>query len=248
MLARVKAGIRASERPNFVVYTLDRRDTVDGVPDFLNSYRLRVWCRTSDRAALSRRVTGTRATGPAEYIVPAFDKPIDPGPPTADLLDVIRQTQSPVLPSPAPAGAPAIIGSVSVVIERDYHVTYAGRDGGDDHLRLEARRDPDRNRLTDLYVDRTSYAVHRAVASDHLYVEGRSIPERFEIDFGLQDGTPVMQSIHGQTDYAALGPRDRDEAFHEVTYRFTDIAFPADLPAWYFAPKQYGEHRSELPT
>lgn len=246
ILLRVKAGLRASERPNFIVYTLVRRDSIDNVPDFLNSYSLRIWCRASDSAALSRRVGGTRARGPAEFITPAFDKPIDPGPPTADLLDVIRQTQGPV-PRASEPGAPAVIGSVSVVIERNYHVTFAGIDGADDHLRLEARRDPDRNRLTDLYVDRDTYALHRAIANDHLYVDGRVIPERFEIDFGLHDGVPVITTIYGQTDYAALGAADRGVAFHEVRYRFEDVTFPAALPAWYFEPARYGEHRAELP-
>src|ERR1035438_218979 len=107
----------------------------------------------------------SRATGGAAFIVPAFDQPVDPGPPTADLLDAIRQTHAAVpTPSPAatPANAPHVIGSVSVVIESNYHVTFAGIDGNDDHLHLEARRDPERNRLTDLYVDRNTYALHRS--------------------------------------------------------------------------------------
>lgn len=245
ILARVKAGLRSHERPPYVVYTLVRREALDNIPDFLNSYTLRIWCRTADNAALSRRAFGSRATGDAQFITPAFDKPIDPGPPTADLLDVIRQTQGAATPAP---GSPPVIGSVSVVIETNYHVTFAGIDGGDDHLRLEARRDPDRNRLTDLYVDRTTYALHRAVAHDHLYTDNRTIAERFEIDFGTHEGVPVITAIHGQTDYAALDAHDAGEPLHEVQYRFEDIAFPADLPTWYFEPAQYGAHRAEYPV
>jgi hypothetical protein len=150
------------------------------------------------------------------------------GPPTSDLLDVIRQTLAPE-PQPAPS-APRVIGSVSVVIETNYHVTFAGVDGDDDHLRLEARRDPDRNRLTDLYVDRVTYRLHRAVAHDHLYSRGRVTPQRFEIDFGASEGVPVITAIRGQT------------------YRFEDIRFPGELPAWYFQPTDYKAHRSELPS
>jgi hypothetical protein len=245
ILARVKAGLRTHERPPYVSYTLVRRESLDNVPDFLNSYTLRIWCRTADNAALSRRAFGVRAIGDAEFITPAFDKPIDPGPPTADLLDVIRQAQGVATPAPS---SPPVIGSVSVIIETNYHVSFVGIDGADDHLRLEARRDPERNRLTDLYVDRMTSALHRAVAHDHLYTEGRTIAERFEIDFGVRDGVPVITTIHGQTDYAALDPRDAGEPFHEVNYRFQDVAFPADLPAWYFEPAQYGAHRMEYPT
>jgi hypothetical protein len=247
ILARVKAGLRAHERPPYVVYTLVRHDTLDHVPDLLNSYTLRIWCRTADSAALARRVVGSRTTGAVAFITPAFDRPIDPGPPTADLLDVIRETHGPPTPAPDP-NAPRIIGSVSVVIETNYHVTYAGVDGADDHLRLEARRDPERNRLTDLYVDRASSVLHRAIARDHLYAEGRTIPERFEMVFGLHDGVPVISAIHGQTDDAALDPRDAGVAFNEVDYRFEDIEFPPDLPAWYFDPAHYGAHRGEYPV
>jgi len=252
ILARVKAGLRMHERPSYVVYTLVRHDAIDNIPDLLNSYTLRIWCRTADNAALSRRAFGSRTVGNAEFITPAFDKPIDPGPPTADLLDVIRQTEGTATPSPATpapsASLPPVIGSVSIVIETNYRVTSAGIDGGDDHLRLEARRDPDRNRLTDLYVDRSSYVLHRAVAHDHLYTDGRAIPERFEIDFGMREGVPVITAIHGQTDYTALDARNAGVPLHEVDYRFEGIAFPADLPAWYFDPRQYGAHRSELPV
>jgi hypothetical protein len=243
ILARVKAGLRASELPPYVSYTLVRRDTVGGVPDALNSSTLRIWCRSADSAALSRRVSGSETSGKAEFIVPAFDKPVDPGPPTANLLDVIHQTPAPAPPQPG-AHAPRVIGSVSVVVETNYHVTFAGIDGDDDHLHLEARRDPDRNRLTDLYVDRFSYALHRAVARDHLYSAGRVIPQRFEIVFGLQDGVPVITAIDARTEMTALDAR---EPSREITYRFEDIRFPADLPAWYFQPANYGAHRSELP-
>jgi hypothetical protein len=247
ILTRVKAGLRAHERPAYVTYTLVRRESLDGIPDLYDSYTLRIWCRTSDSAALSRRAFNGRTFGPAEFIRPEFDKPIDPGPPTADLLDVIRQTQGPATPPPDP-NAPRVIGSVSVAIETNYRVTYAGTDGNDDHLRLEPRRDADRNRLTDIFVDRDSFAIHRAVAHDHLYIEERTIPERFEIDFGAHDGVPVITSIHGQTDYAALDAHDRGEPLHEVSYRFEDVAFPADLPDWYFEPAQYGPHHEELPS
>jgi hypothetical protein len=245
ILARVKAGLRAQQRPPYVVYTIARRDTVDGVPDFADTYRLRVWCRTADDAALSRVVFGSRTVGDANFIRPQFDRPIDPGPPTADLLDVLGQ--SPPSAPPAMPGV-AVIGAVSAYVETNYHVTYAGLDHGDVHVKLEARRDPDRNRLTDLYVDGSSLELHRAVAHDHLYEQwpARAIPERFEIEFGAVDGVPVIVAIHGQTDVGALEPRD-SEPFRETDYRFEEIAFPTELPDWYFDPQSYGAHRAEFP-
>jgi hypothetical protein len=248
ILVRVKAGLRSVDRPPFVAYTLVRHDTVDGVPDFLDSYTLRIWCRTSDSGALSRRVIGAHALGPAEFIVPAFDKPIDPGPPTADLLDVIRQAQPADSGPPADRAAkPPPIGSVLTIIESTYHVVLAGNDGSDYHLRLVALRDPDRNRLTDLYVDRTTYALHRAVAHDHLYAAGDAIPVRFEIEFGDVAGVPVIVAIHGQTDTGLARWRIGAGLEQTVDYRFEDVRFPADLPAWYFEPAHYGEHRDEFP-
>ena len=57
ILAQAKAVFRAPARPPFVAYTLVRRDTHAGVPDFENSYALKLWCRASDRSALARRVS-----------------------------------------------------------------------------------------------------------------------------------------------------------------------------------------------
>jgi hypothetical protein len=245
ILARVKAQWRTRQPPPYVAYTLVRHDTFNGEPDLADSYTLRIWCRTADNAALSRRVFGSRVRGNAEFIMPAFDKPIDPGPPTADLLAVMRSSEP--TPTPSAPGSVPLIGSVASVIETTYDVSVVGSDATDVHLQLRARRDPDRNRLTDLYVDRRSYAIDRAVAHDHLYAAGQAIPQRFEIDFGAAADIPVIRSIHGQTDYAELDVRS-GEPLYEVDYRFENIVFPSTLPPWYFEPARYGEHRAELPV
>jgi len=246
ILGRVRAAFHAQTRPPFVAYTLVRRDKLNGRPDFDNSYTLRVWCRTSDRAALARRVRDGRPGDP-EFIRPEFDKPIDPGPPTADVFEALAPHR--VAPTPAPdASGPPVIGSVAVLIEFDYIAAYAGVDGHDYHLTLVPRRDPERNRLSDIYVDRDSYALTRAVAHDHLYVEGAAIPERFEVDFGTLGTLPVITEIHGRTEFSAmrydLGGRTD---FHEVDYRFTNVTFPPALPDWYFDPATYGAHRRDAP-
>ncbi|GAC1419027.1 MAG: hypothetical protein NVSMB64_28520 [Candidatus Velthaea sp.] len=246
ILGRVKSAFRARPKPPFVVYTLERRDRLDGAPDFLNSYTLRIWYRTSDRAALARRVAGGRVTGELEFIHPEFDKPVDPGPPTADVFESLVPRS---IPSPAPSGAFPRIGSVAVLIEREYTAEYAGAQGSDDHLKLTPRRDPENNRLTDVYVDRRTSMLSRAVSRDHLYSNGRAIPERFEVEFGLQGDVPVITAIRGRTDYSQLTGAQRGYVpFHEVDYRFTAIEFPPELPAWYFDPGQYGAHRADAPV
>ncbi|MFN2459628.1 MAG: hypothetical protein ABR591_02885 [Candidatus Velthaea sp.] len=141
------------------------------------------------------------------------------------------------------------IGSVAVASDYDYAARDAGIDGNDYHLALTARRDPRRNRLRDIYVDRTTFALTRAIAHDHLYTERGPIPERFELRFAQIDGVAVITSIQGRTDFAELGPAERGATRDYATeYRFTDICFPATLPAWYFEPATYGAHRSEAPA
>jgi len=245
ILGRVRAGFHAQPRPPYVVYTLIRRDKLNGAPDFYNSYNLRIWCRTSDRGALSRRIVDNRA-GDMDFIRPEFDKPIDPGPPTADVFEALASRRIDATPAPDASAAP-VIASVAVLIEFDYFANYAGIDGHDYHLKLTPKRDPERNRLTDVYVDRESYVLTRAVAHDHLFVEGAAIPERFEVDFGTLEGVPVITEIHGRTDYGAMTYDRGSTPFHEIDYRFTNVAFPATLPDWYFDPKSYGAHRAEAP-
>jgi hypothetical protein len=244
ILGRVRAAFHAQPRPPYVVYTLIRHDKLNGAPDFYNSYNLRIWCRTSDRAALSRRLIDNRP-GDMEFIRPEFDKPIDPGPPTADIFEALAPHHLAATPAPDASAAP-VIGSVAVLIEFDYFAEYAGIDGHDYHLKLTPKRDPERNRLSDVYVDRDTYTLTRAVAHDHLYVEGAAIPERFEVDFGTLGDVPVITEIHGRTDYAAM-THDLGSAFHEIDYRFTNVRFPTTLPDWYFDPKTYGAHRAEAP-
>jgi hypothetical protein len=245
ILGRVRAAFHARPRPPYVIYTLARHDKLDFAPDFANSYTLRIWCRTSDNAALARRIMDGEAQ-PAQFIHPEFDKPIDPGPPTADIFAVLASHRASETPSPD-ASSPPVIGSVAVLIEFDYIATYAGIDAGSYHLVLVARRDPERNRLTDVYVDRETYALTHAVAHDHLYAMGTEIPERFEVNFGTVGVVPVITTIHGNTDYAAMTTDRGAYPYHETDYRFTKIEFPATLPGWYFDPTTYGAHRKDFP-
>jgi hypothetical protein len=243
ILARAKAVFRAHARPPFVTYTVVRRDAHAGAPDFENSYTLKVWCRASDRSALTRRAWRGVAYGSIGNITVAFDGYVDPGPPTADIFEralfAPRPSPAPTRPEPSDSPLP-VIGGVVVSTDYDYRVTALRRDGETWHLSLAAKRDPDRNRLDDLWVDAATYEVARIRVRDHLYLGlgGQSIEDEFDVRFTLRDGLPLIASIHGQT---------REGEF-ETDYTFADVDFPASLPGWYFEPRRYGLHRDEAPS
>jgi hypothetical protein len=254
ILARVKSVFRSYRRPPYVTYTLVRRDHHNGQIDFPNSYALKVWCRTSDRSALTRRVWKGKAYGDLENITVMFDKEVDPGPPTADMFEkrlfgtfFARRDPSPSPPAPSDSAAPPDaatplpeIGRVAA-LDGDYRTVRVARDGALLHLWLVPKSDPDRNRLDEIWVDATSYDLRRARVRDHLYLglTGQSLDDEFDVRFAPgPGGVPLIASIHGHT--------GGDQ--YETDYTFLDVTFPATLPAWYFAPKQYGLHRADAPA
>lgn len=241
LLARVKSVFRAHDRPPYLVYTLIRRDRHDGVPDFENSYTLRIWCRTADRSALTRRMWNGKPYGGMDSITVAFDGVVDPGPPTADIFE--RALFAPPSPLPAPDPSPLslpTIGSTSVTKDFDYRVVRADRDGTLWRIVLEPKRDPFRNRLDELWVDAATFEIRRMRSRDHLYfgLSGQSVEDEYDGHFTERDGLPMLASIHGETAWGG----------YETDYTFTDISFPPTLPAWYFDPKSYGAHRSDAPA
>ena len=240
--------------PPFVTYTLVRKQTLDdGYPDLVNSYTYHVWCRTSDRAALGRKVYRGSARGPLEFLRPSFNEPWDPGPPTADLFEPapLHPHTNPrtFVPTPEPTGTmPPVIASVTVLGEFDYRVTRVVNEGHLIHVSLQPRRDPDRNRLRELYVDAKTLELQEVVATDKLYEEDSHhvYPMVFTITLGWMHDMPVVTHIHGaptlEQDAEYLG---KDAT---VDYDFTDIAFPASLPGWYFDPRSYAAHVQDAPS
>ncbi|HEX3550356.1 MAG TPA: hypothetical protein VHT53_08275 [Candidatus Elarobacter sp.] len=253
ILARVKAVFRSYPRPPYVAYTLVRRDRRDGVPDFANSYTLKIWCRTADRSALARRAWHGAAYGDLDNITVMFDREVDPGPPTADMFEKrlfgapgARRDARAATPvpsgevSPDPASALTEIGRVAAR-DGDYRVARTRTEGALLHLWLEPRTDQDRNRLDDLWVDARTYDLRRALVRDHLYFDlgGGSLEDEFDVRFTPGPGNlPVIASIHGQT-------RGGE---YETDYTFQDVTFPPSLPDWYFQPKLYGLHRADAPA
>lgn len=248
VLGLIRARFRSHRPPPpYIVYTLVRSQlTEQGFPDYVGSYTYRIWCRSSDHAALGRKVFRADDRGPLEFLHPAFNTPQDPGPPTADLFE-----PAPALPHPKPASAAPlpelsalpVIGSVQAVGEFDYRVTSLEAEGQDLHLRIEPIRQPERNRLRELWADKTTYELRKLIATDTLYVEkGGTYAVAFTLTMGMLQGIPVVTDAHGDVDAGYIGDGQK------VDYHFGDIAFPTSLPAWYFDPRTYAAHTADAPS
>lgn len=257
LLYKIRRQFRSHRPPPpYVTYTLVRKQTLDdGYPDLLNSYTYHIWCRTYDRAALGRRVYRGSSRGTLEFLRPSFNEPWDPGPPTADLFEPApahpHTNPREFVPTPEPTGSiPPVIVSVTALGEFDYRVTRVSDEGDTIHVSLMPRRDPDRNRLRELYVDRKTLELKEVVATDKLYEDDSGshhvYPMLFTVTLGWLNNMPVVTHIHGtptyQSDAEYLG---RDAT---VDYDFNDVTFPASLPDWYFDPRSYAAHGNDPPS
>ncbi|HTV72750.1 MAG TPA: hypothetical protein VME66_03465 [Candidatus Acidoferrales bacterium] len=247
LLALIRAKFRSHRPPPpYVTYTLVRSQLTDqGYPDYVNSYTYHIWCRTLDRAALGRKVFRADARGPLEFQRPAFNEPRDPGPPTADVFEPAPLHPHPIefVPTPEPvATALPLIGSVTTLGEFDYEVESVDVEGDEIHLRIEPIRDPERNRLREIWADKTTYELRKIAATDKLFVDrGPTYSVAFTVTFAMLDGTPVITAIHGDVGDGYFGDGQK------VDYVFSDITFPASLPAWYFDPHTYAAHQDDAP-
>lgn len=211
----IRARFRAHAVPPFETYTLRRSQlTLLGTIDFGNSYIKRFWVRTSDGRALSRVVLPDGGLGPLSFDRPAFNEARDPGPATADLLE-----------AGADGGAPG---------DPKYTVTALPADAGAIHLHLVPVRDAARNRLREVLADAATYDVRGLVTADSLFVDrGPVFPVTLTVTAGAVGGIPVLTAVH-----AVVGGNYNDDG-KEVDFTFTDVAFPASLPDWYFDPATY---------
>jgi hypothetical protein len=232
--------------PPYITYTLVRSQMAEhNYPDYPNSYTYHIWCRTSDRAALGRKVFRDDYEYPMEFLRPAFNEDRDPGPPTADVFEPAPSRPHPVeeVPTPEPVESPlSTIASVTAYGETQYHVDSLTYEGNLMHLKLTPLRDPERNRLREIYADRNTYELVRLIAHDRLFVPGDRIYNAlFDITMGHVDGHLVVTHIHGDIldNYQGDGKK--------VEFEFNDIQFPATLPDWYFNPRTYAAHLAEAP-
>lgn len=247
--------------PTYETYTLDRRNNdAEGYPDYSSSYTFHIWVRTTDKAALAREISRLGAIGQLEFMRPQFnavdapeDHPeiADPGPPTADLFEPAPIHPRPItfVPTPEPNYTPLpVIAHQQLTFNLDYWVNQVDVEDGLLHLSLSPRRDPERNRLRELYADPHTYELRRVVATDRLQVcyGGRHsceiFPTLFTITVAHLQGIPVVTHIHG----VVGGGYNGDDQI--VEYSFTNIAFPKSLPDWYFNPTQYAQHQQDAPS
>lgn len=245
LLAAIREKFRSHRPPPpFETYTMIRKQMTDyGYPDYVNSYTYHIWYRSSDHGALGRKISQLGDVGPLEFFRPIFNGPIDPGPPTADLFEPAPLHTYPPTFVPTPeASNPPVIATIKVHGEFDYRVTSVQKEGDELHLTLVPRRDPERNRIRQLWVDAKTLELRKLVATDKLFVPGHDpYPVLFTIELQMFQGIPIITHIHG----VVYGGYDGDG--QTVDYDFNDTTFPASLPSWYFNPREYTQHLDDAP-
>jgi hypothetical protein len=248
LLGMIRAQFRSHRPPPpYVSYTFVRTQKTDlGYPDVVNSYTYHVWCRTTDRAAMGRKVFREGYEYPPEFLRPAFNEDRDPGPPTADVFEPAPVRPRPIseVPTPEPTRNPAeVIGRIEVFVESDYRVLSVETTGGVSKLTVEPIRDKERNRLREIDVDAKTLELQRLVATDKLFITGgrQVFGVTFTITMGNVAGHLVVTEIHGHVNDGYVGDGV------DVDMVFRDITFPETLPDWYFNPRQYGMHQTDAP-
>jgi hypothetical protein len=245
LLADIRNRFRSHRPPPpFETYTIARKQqTSYGYPDYVDTYTDHVWYRSSDHAALRRRISDLGDVGPMTFDRPIFNAATDPGPPTADVFEPAPLHTYPpdFVPTPE-ASLPPVIVTVRTHGEFDYRVPSVVREGDELHLTLTPRRDPKRNRLRELWVDAKTLDLRKLVATDTLFVQGGpEYPVLFTMEFAMYEGIPVITKIHG----VVYGGYDGDG--QTVDYTFKDLVFPQTLPDWYFNAREYAQHANEAP-
>jgi hypothetical protein len=249
ILGLIRARFRSHRPPPpFETYVLERKQlATNGYPDLVGSYSEHIWVRNLDRAALSRRIFRDDYRGPLTFERPAFNEDRDPGPPTADLFEPapLRPRSIEFVPTPEPLQTQLpLIGTTVTAGEYEYNVVSAVPEGDELHVTLTPIRDPLRNRLRELWVDKQTYELHKLVATDRLFDETnkRIFGVLFTVKISVIEGHPVVTDIHG-----VVGDGYQDDG-KEVDFTYRDITFPATLPAWYFDPHTYAAHQNDAPS
>jgi hypothetical protein len=250
--------------PPYETYTLVRAQNSNysvgpdqpPVPDYANSYTRKYWVRNLDRAALMRQVDRGDTDGQLMFDRPALNQPRDPGPATADLFEPAHPQPLNVIPTPEPTNGPyKTIGSVVVVGESDYNVPKVTVEGDTLHLILTPRRDPERNVLREIWVDKHTFVLRKVIAHDRLFVQGDDVyPVIFTYTLGYLDGYVVITHLDGivlpivrKDRSGTIGEKTYTGDGQKVTYDYQDITFPGSLPSWYFDPRTYAQHQDDAP-
>ncbi|MBV8354275.1 MAG: hypothetical protein JO101_03075, partial [Candidatus Eremiobacteraeota bacterium] len=252
LLGLIRAKFRSHRPPPlYETYTLVRKQNAsNGYPDPVGSYTQPIWVRNTDRAALTRQVFRDEYEGPMSFDRPAFNEDRDPGPPTADVFEPAPVHPHPIdfVPTPEPSYTqPPVIGGIQVFVESDYTVTSVDVQGDLLHLVVEPKRDPDRNRIREIWADKNTYELRKLLATDKLFIEGGGrkadvYPVVFTITMGTVDGQIVVTDLHG-----VVGGGYHDDG-QTVDFQFRNITFPKSLPDWYFNARTYAQHQGDAPT
>lgn len=257
---RVLAFVRRVYRlhrppPQFEIYTEDYHVwNSDGSIDYEQTHRKRYWVRNTDRASLVRLLGRDDYEGDLTFDRPALNQDRDPGPPTADLFEPAHPQPVSYVPTPEPSLAPNLrtIASVTSFGESDYNVTALTVEGNLLHLVLQPRRDPERNVLREVWVDKKTYVLKKLIAHDRMFIGGTShvFPMSIVYTLGYLHGYVVITHLEGtvlpSTDPDASYESDTGDA-PKVSIDFQDISFPQSLPDWYFNPREYAQHKDQAP-
>lgn len=226
----------------FVSYTIRRHQlTPEGLPDLEWSYTYRVWYRASDSSALERRVFDGRP-GELHFMHVSFNGPWDPGPPTADVFGLAG-----AIPTArrAPDSPYRTIASVVASGGPAYEVTSAQLESGQWHLQVRPLHVPGTYILRELWADAATLELKKAVVADKLFIEAGPVYDELDtMTFALVNGREAITHIHARANF----DDQPGGAGSDVDYDFSDVAFPATLPDWYFKPGSYGAHISEAPV
>lgn len=251
--------------PPYETYTLVRTQFTDygpepgasPYPDPVGSYTMHYWVRNLDRAALTRQVFNDDYDGPMSFMRPALNEPWDPGPPTVDVFEPapLHKHTSPLdfVPTPEPTGEPLkTIGSVVSIGESDYDVPKMTVEGNLLHLVLQPRRDPERNVLRQIWVDKHTYELRKIIAHDRLFTDDQGIfPMTITYTLGYLGKQLVITRFYGVIE-PRIEPNGTQTLMQGIgsviDIVFHDIAFPSSLPDWYFNPRDYAQHLSEAPN
>ncbi|MDP9017183.1 MAG: hypothetical protein M3N19_02540, partial [Candidatus Eremiobacteraeota bacterium] len=197
LLADIRRVFRSHRPPPpYIVYTISReQNTEAGYVDFSETYSDHVWVRSTDRAALKRRIGRDDFRGDMTFDRPAFNEDRDPGPPTADVFEPAPVHSRPVDVAPPPeTNAPTQIGAVRSVGETQYKVSKVALEGAQYHLTVYPFRDLDRNHLREIYVDKNTLELQKIVATDKLFVDygggakGEVYPVTFTYSMSMLEG------------------------------------------------------------
>jgi hypothetical protein len=244
--------------PLYEVYTMVRSQMTNyGYPDPVGSYTTKYWVRNSDRAALTRQIFRDDYEGDMKFQRPALNEATDPGPPTADVFAPAPLHQHPnpmdYVPTPEPTLEPLkTIGSVVAIGESDYDVPKMTVEGELLHLYLKPRRDPERNVLREIWIDKHTYELRKIIAHDRLFTDDQGIfPVTFTYTLGYLQGTLVITHLHGIVEPRV--DKDGTQTVYDgdgrtVDFDFQDISFPSSLPAWYFNPREYAQNKDQAPS